>query len=122
MEMNFCKECNNMLYPKEDRDQRMIFLNCRNCEYVEEASSSILLHRRFHAKDEQIAAPGKDLAKDKTLARTANAKCPKCGGKEAVFMQNHGQEEALRILFVCCFCEFMWTSNKMFGDETSATP
>lgn len=115
--MFFCKECNSLLYPKEDRDQKIILLNCHNCDYVEESISPILFSQKFHAKEDQIAAEGKDLVKDKTLARTVHAKCPKCGGKEAVYMQNKKQEEALSILFVCCFCEFMWSSNKIIDNK-----
>ncbi|PWZ28491.1 DNA-directed RNA polymerases II, IV and V subunit 9A [Zea mays] len=31
--MKFCRECNNILYPKEDRDRRTLFFACRNCEH-----------------------------------------------------------------------------------------
>lgn len=28
--------CNNMLYPREDRRQKLLLFACRNCEHVEE--------------------------------------------------------------------------------------
>lgn len=32
----FCVECNNMLYPKEDKANRMLNYVCRNCGYSTE--------------------------------------------------------------------------------------
>lgn len=31
--MNFCSECDNMLYPKEDRKNKVLLLACRNCQW-----------------------------------------------------------------------------------------
>lgn len=41
---HFCLECNNMLYPKEDKlgenadGRSRLLYSCRNCGYTEEAS------------------------------------------------------------------------------------
>ncbi|XP_022546769.1 DNA-directed RNA polymerase II subunit RPB9-like isoform X2 [Brassica napus] len=31
--MKFCRECNNILYPKEDKEQKILRYACRNCDY-----------------------------------------------------------------------------------------
>lgn len=31
--MKFCRECNNILYPKEDREQKVLLFACRNCDH-----------------------------------------------------------------------------------------
>ena len=31
--IKFCQECNNMLYPKEDKDNRQLLFACRNCDF-----------------------------------------------------------------------------------------
>ncbi|KAH7573488.1 hypothetical protein JRO89_XS03G0157800 [Xanthoceras sorbifolium] len=31
--MKFCRECNNILYPKEDKDQKILLYACRNCDH-----------------------------------------------------------------------------------------
>ena len=27
------QECNNMLYPKEDKENKVLMYSCRNCDY-----------------------------------------------------------------------------------------
>uniref|UniRef100_A0A915C2J9 DNA-directed RNA polymerase M/15kDa subunit domain-containing protein n=1 Tax=Parascaris univalens TaxID=6257 RepID=A0A915C2J9_PARUN len=31
--IKFCPECNNMLYPKEDKENRQLMYACRNCDH-----------------------------------------------------------------------------------------
>ncbi|KAG5559831.1 hypothetical protein RHGRI_003204 [Rhododendron griersonianum] len=31
--MKFCRECNNILYPKEDKEQKILLYACRNCDH-----------------------------------------------------------------------------------------
>ncbi|TVU23579.1 hypothetical protein EJB05_25953, partial [Eragrostis curvula] len=31
--MKFCRECNNILYPKEDRANKILLFACRNCDH-----------------------------------------------------------------------------------------
>jgi len=33
LKIQYCNECNNMLYPKEDRESRTLLYACRNCNY-----------------------------------------------------------------------------------------
>jgi hypothetical protein len=50
--VKFCPDCNNMLYPREDRTERKLFFACRNCEHHEEAqpdSLCIFRHQILHA-------------------------------------------------------------------------
>jgi len=35
--MKFCPECNNILYPREDKENRLLMFSCRQCDYSEEA-------------------------------------------------------------------------------------
>lgn len=37
--IRFCQECNNMLYPKEDKENKILLYACRNCDYKTEADS-----------------------------------------------------------------------------------
>ncbi|ERE62741.1 DNA-directed RNA polymerase II subunit RPB9 [Cricetulus griseus] len=82
--IRFCQECNNMLYPKEDKENR------------------ILLYA--------IIA---DVSQDPTLPRTEDHPCQKCGHKEAVFFQSHSAraEDAMRLYYVCTapHCGHRWT-------------
>ncbi|XP_073178459.1 DNA-directed RNA polymerase II subunit RPB9 isoform X3 [Lepidochelys kempii] len=87
--IRFCQECNNMLYPKEDKENRILlyagtfyvslrFLpKCRNCDYQQEADNScIYVNKITHEVDEltQIIA---DVSQDPTLPRTEDHPCQK---------------------------------------------
>ncbi|KAI4904808.1 hypothetical protein NFI96_026884 [Prochilodus magdalenae] len=105
--------CNNMLYPKEDKENRILLYACRNCDYQQEADNScIYVNKITHEVDEltQIIA---DVSQDPTLPRTEDHPCPKCGHKEAVFFQSHSMkaEDAMRLYYVCTapHCGHRWT-------------
>ncbi|CAB1420644.1 unnamed protein product [Pleuronectes platessa] len=111
--IRFCQECNNMLYPKEDKENRVLLYACRNCDYQQEADNScIYVNKITHEVDEltQIIA---DVSQDPTLPRTEDHPCPKCGHKEAVFFQSHSMkaEDAMRLYYVCTapHCGHRWT-------------
>ncbi|KAJ8791454.1 hypothetical protein J1605_004259 [Eschrichtius robustus] len=137
--IRFCQECNNMLYPKEDKENRILLyavsasqpgapvfrdrptgsqrgpalLPCRNCDYQQEADNScIYVNKITHEVDEltQIIA---DVSQDPTLPRTEDHPCQKCGHKEAVFFQSHSAraEDAMRLYYVCTapHCGHRWT-------------
>uniref|UniRef100_A0A8C4Q8V8 DNA-directed RNA polymerase subunit n=2 Tax=Eptatretus burgeri TaxID=7764 RepID=A0A8C4Q8V8_EPTBU len=111
--IKFCQECNNMLYPKEDKENRILLYACRNCDYQQETDNScIYVNKITHEVDEltQIIA---DVAQDPTLPRTTDHPCPKCGHKEAVFFQSHSarSEDAMRLYYVCTapHCGHRWT-------------
>ncbi|XP_019480459.1 PREDICTED: DNA-directed RNA polymerase II subunit RPB9 isoform X3 [Hipposideros armiger] len=129
--IRFCQECNNMLYPKEDKENRILLYaphrgslrdplsttlalpQCRNCDYQQEADNScIYVNKITHEVDEltQIIA---DVSQDPTLPRTEDHPCQKCGHKEAVFFQSHSAraEDAMRLYYVCTapHCGHRWT-------------
>ncbi|EMP27076.1 DNA-directed RNA polymerase II subunit RPB9 [Chelonia mydas] len=56
--------CNNMLYPKEDKENRILLYACRNCDYQQEADNSCIYVNKITHEVE-------------------------CGHKEAVFFQSH---------------------------------
>nr|TKW02344.1 hypothetical protein SEVIR_8G237800v2 [Setaria viridis] len=50
--MRFCRECNNILYPKEDRRNRVLYCACRSCDDHQIPSSyALFLHRSYYPKD-----------------------------------------------------------------------
>ena len=40
--IRFCQECNNMLYPKEDKENKVLMYACRNCDYKQVRNKKIL--------------------------------------------------------------------------------
>ena len=40
--IKFCQECNNMLYPKEDKENKVLLYACRNCDYKQVADNNCI--------------------------------------------------------------------------------
>ncbi len=124
---------NNILYPKEEKDRRLLLFACRNCEHqVHTLIISIRLWRRRNLKKQQqqevseskcvyrnevAHAAGErtqvlqDVASDPTLPRTKTVRCAACGHGEAVFFQATARgEEGMTLFFVCCnlTCAHRW--------------
>ncbi|XP_057315528.1 DNA-directed RNA polymerase II subunit RPB9-like [Hydractinia symbiolongicarpus] len=110
--IKFCQECNNMLYPKEDKERKILKYSCRNCEYQERSKNScIYVNMIVHDVNEmtQIVA---DVVADPTLPRTNDHPCPKCNQTEAVFFQSQSRKaDHMRLYYVCCApeCNHKWS-------------
>ncbi|CAG0923231.1 unnamed protein product [Notodromas monacha] len=101
--IKFCQECNNMLYPKEDKENKVLMYACRNCEFKQPADNNcIYVNKIMHDVDEltQIVS---DVISDPTLPRSAENPCPKCKHDEAVFFQAQTRraEEEMKLYYVC---------------------
>ncbi|KAF9166925.1 DNA-directed RNA polymerase II core subunit rpb9 [Actinomortierella ambigua] len=114
----YCSECNNLLYPREDRSipelsQRKLMFACRNCDYQEPADNNCVYRNEIaHAPAEQTLIV-QDLSTDPTLPRTRKP-CAKCGHPEAVFFQaqGHGTDIKMTLYYICCnkACGHRWFS------------
>ncbi|KAL9690791.1 hypothetical protein QQ045_011201 [Rhodiola kirilowii] len=103
--MKFCRECNNILYPKEDKEQKILLYGCRNCDH------QITVYRnQIHHSERDQTQILQDVASDPTLPRTKVVRCAKCNHGEAVFFQATARGEGMTLFFVCCNpnCGHMW--------------
>ncbi|KAF8742592.1 hypothetical protein HU200_013583 [Digitaria exilis] len=82
--MKFCRECNNILYPKEDRDRRTLFFACRNCEHQEVSDNNCVYRNEVH--------------------HTAGERTQSCR-----MLRQEGRE-GMTLFFVCCSpdCGHRW--------------
>ncbi|RCV18842.1 hypothetical protein SETIT_3G335700v2 [Setaria italica] len=85
--MKFCRECNNILYPKEDREQKVLLYACRNCDHQEVADNNCVYRNVVHHSAGEFTQVLQDVAGDPTLPRTKDVRCAVCGHGEAVFFQ-----------------------------------
>ncbi|KAJ6263184.1 DNA-directed RNA polymerase II subunit RPB9 [Drechslerella dactyloides] len=88
----FCRECSNMLYPREDRENGRLLFACRNCNFIEEATSQCVFRNVLSSVAEETAGVTTDVGSDPTLPRS-NRTCPVCGESEAVFFQSQQRKE-----------------------------
>eukprot|EP01104_Vermistella_antarctica_P007335 TRINITY_DN1814_c0_g2_i1.p1 TRINITY_DN1814_c0_g2~~TRINITY_DN1814_c0_g2_i1.p1 ORF type:complete len:107 (+),score=4.96 TRINITY_DN1814_c0_g2_i1:208-528(+) len=104
--MKFCSECNNLLYPKELKEEKTLTYACRNCNHIEPATDNRVYHNQVSKSNEKTEVVH-DVAADPTLPRTKAKECPECGNREAVFFQAKDQE-GMALYFVCSHCTCRW--------------
>lgn len=111
MNKEFCPECSNMLYPKEDTSEKQLYMACRNCEHVEEATSYKVVENVFHREFTEEIDPetAKDMTMDPTLF-IASVKCVKCGYGYAVYFEPKGNNSdiELKVCYICRKCYHIW--------------
>ncbi|CAI5460991.1 unnamed protein product [Closterium sp. Yama58-4] len=101
--MKFCRECNNILYPREDRENRVLLYACRNCDHQEAADNNCVYRNEVHHTADERTQILQDVTADPTLPRTKAVRCAKCAHGEAVFFQATSRgEEGMTLFFVCC--------------------
>ncbi|XP_043811466.1 DNA-directed RNA polymerases II, IV and V subunit 9B [Manihot esculenta] len=93
----FCPDCNNILYPKEDRKQRILLYACRNCDHQEVADNNRVYRNEVHHSVSEYTQILQDVTSDPALPRTKSVRCSACGHGEAVFLQ-----ATFLPCFACC--------------------
>lgn len=101
--IKFCSECNNMLYPKEDKERKKLKYACRNCEWKTTADNNCVYVNKITHEVDELARIVSDVIHDPTLPRTKDHPCPNCHHKEAVFFQGQSRraEDDMRLYYVC---------------------
>ncbi|KRX80818.1 CCAAT/enhancer-binding protein zeta [Trichinella sp. T6] len=98
----FCPECNNILYPKEDKSRRCLLYACRNCSYVTDDIVSVCVYtNKLRREIDELAQVNVDVIYDPTLPKTDDHSCPLCNNSEAVFFQsqNTKAEDNMRLYY-----------------------
>ncbi|KAA8897808.1 hypothetical protein FN846DRAFT_963081 [Sphaerosporella brunnea] len=101
----FCRECSNMLYPHEDRVQRVLMYRCRTCRNTEPANNYCVFRNNLSSNAGETAGVTTDIGSDPTLPKAFKA-CPKCGETESVFFQSQQRTEdtKMSLFYVCISC------------------
>ncbi|KAI5357057.1 Putative DNA-directed RNA polymerase, M/15kDa subunit [Septoria linicola] len=63
----FCRECSNMLYPKEDRMSNTLMFACRTCQFSEPATASCIWRNSLKEDVQETAGNVDDVAQDPTV-------------------------------------------------------
>ncbi|MCJ1405606.1 hypothetical protein MMC11_008834 [Xylographa trunciseda] len=75
----FCRECSNMLYPKEDRLNNTLMFSCRTCQFSEPAASSCVFRNNLHNTVGETAGVTQDVGADPTVGLPDFCTCTLCG-------------------------------------------
>ena len=116
MSMKFCHECNNLLYPRENKITKVLEYGCRMCAFIDTNphDSCVFTNELIKDSSTKLDVILSENNKDKTLQRRKTIKCPNtttnCTGTEAVFFlaEQTVKSKALSLVFVCNKCGFKW--------------
>jgi len=102
-----------MLYPKEDKENKRLLYQCRNCSYSELADSPRVYRHELITHIGETAGVVEDIGSDPTLPRTHKT-CPKCGNKDCVFFQSQQRrrDTSMVLFFVCLECKHVFRSDE----------
>merc|ERR1712224_470069 len=109
--IKFCQECNNMLYPKEDKKHLKLIYRCRICGFEQLADNPCTFVNKIVHEVDELKHIIPDLGEDPTLPKNNDKECPNCSGMRCVYFQSHSTkaEQGMRLYFVCCTCGHKWT-------------
>ena len=111
--IRFCPECNNMLYPKEDKQLKRLMYSCRNCDYRQIAENSCIYVNNITHEVDQLTNVNPDVIGDPTLPRSDEKCCPQCHHRKVVYFQSDSfkSEDEMKLYYVCCNseCAHRWT-------------
>ncbi|KAK2791769.1 hypothetical protein FQN51_002133 [Onygenales sp. PD_10] len=63
----FCRECSNLLYPKEDRTTNTLMFTCRTCHVGEPATSHCVFQNKLNSQVGDTAGVTQDVGSDPTV-------------------------------------------------------
>ena len=117
--MRFCKECDNMLQPKEeiiDQGVGRLVYYCRICGYFEKAKpldqTDNCVYKSEQTNISENYVVDKECIKDPTLSRRKNLDCGKCHHTEAVTFTNPTKDR-MNLIFVCTRCTHYWRKDEL---------
>ncbi|KAH0476395.1 MAG: uncharacterized protein KVP18_003429 [Porospora cf. gigantea A] len=124
-DLQFCPECNNLLYPKECHERNQLMFTCHNCAYVGYPDPYDLVKNtvdaqtfNFRSKEDVHSYIAQGLADDPTLPREESWPCPQCQGLGAVYFQlpERVADDAMTLVFVCAKCTYYEVGGKEADD------
>ena len=111
--IRFCPECNNMLYPREDKQNKQLLYACRNCDYRQIADNNCIYVNRITHEVDNLTNINSDVIGDPALPRSDDHCCPKCHYRKVVYFQSDSfkTEDEMKLYYVCTNpeCVHRWT-------------
>ena len=109
--MQFCKECENKLFPFEEDNQ--LWNRCNDCGFKEEYSNSVIDKKLYKNKDTIVHENNRFLIHDPSVPRTIHKQCP---NKNCITVKNPELQEAIfiqdpvtvKLTYVCVNCNTEW--------------
>jgi len=119
--MEFCNFCNNMMYIKDDEDDKFnVKLYCKCCSYEKqisnENSSTLILQNTYDKKVDYKKHINPNIEYDITIPHVDNICCPNenCSKKESEkndVMYIKIDHINLIYVYYCTYCKHFWKTN-----------
>ncbi|KAG8759457.1 DNA-directed RNA polymerase II core subunit rpb9 [Ceratobasidium sp. 428] len=119
--LQFCQECNNLLYPKTDSQRQLLSYACRICVGHEEESQNECVYRNdLLTVTKEQAGVTQDLHTDPTLAHST-MQCPNCNHNDSVYYQDQSKrtETRMTLFYVCTNCGHNFIDPKLAAKLTN---
>lgn len=107
VKLRFCPESNDLLYPKEDKENKRLVYFCKTCNYMEPADDPCISRNLVEHTQMEKTVIKADVRADPSLPRTREQLCPKCENREAVFFCT-ATNEGMTLFYQCMTCGFRW--------------
>jgi len=109
--MQFCKECENKLFPVEEDNK--LLNKCIDCGFSEEYTESVINKRNYKNKSSLSSDNNKYLIHDPTIPRTTQKVCP---NKNCISLKDPSLQESIfiqdpitiKLTFICVNCNTEW--------------
>lgn len=109
--MQFCKQCDNSLYPVEEDDK--LWNKCLDCGFKEENSQTVIEKRNYKNKNTIAVDNNKFLIYDPSIPRTKQKICP---NKQCISIKEPQLQEAIliqdpitiKLKYICVNCNTEW--------------
>lgn len=106
MATQFCRDCNNLLYPRIEGG--VLQYVCNRCETTADPVDPVITVASFESKHGTNLQFNQHLMRDAALPRLLK-KCQKCDSNECISYMEKSEEKALNSYYVCTKCFYEWT-------------
>ncbi|KAK0345671.1 DNA-directed RNA polymerase II core subunit rpb9 [Friedmanniomyces endolithicus] len=98
----FCRECSNMLYPREDHINNKLMFNCRMCNYSENADVTCIYRNALKEEIAETAGNTDDVEDDPTVGADDDDELPDYNYDSAMDMEDvYAEEEVPEMCTLC---------------------
>ena len=121
--IRFCKDCSNMLYPRDFGGKLAFECIAEGCGFQTviqdsfDMNQNMVSQKKFTQEDNDCIES--EFITDPTMQRDYETACDACGNKESVFFMKDNQDKSKIILVhICCerSCQNVW-KKRVEGDE-----
>ena len=120
--MDFCNYCNNMLYIKDNEEDKFdVKYYCKNCNFEKplsvESKTTLIIQNKYSENSLNIENLINDnIIHDPTIPHIDNIQCPNSNctkpesqGNDIMYIKTDNTN--LKFVYYCTFCKHFWENN-----------